>query len=158
MNPATSNRERSPVLTQPSTWVPASAPVGHPLHRDDVPDNINAVIIDNVLNGSDVNGSGRRLARAMLPISGAMCTSSFRLSLTTNYRLMLTSVGTSSPTCPPACHLRRVTDLSRWNVSIHVSWQHQGRSYRSPQLQKRTPADISAGQAFSGPYIKPADE
>ena len=143
---------------QRSTWVPASAPVRHLLHRDDGPDDINAVIIDNVLNGSDVNRSSRRLARAMLPISGGMCTSSFWLSLTTNYRPRLNSVGTSSHTRPLARHLRRVTDLSRCNVSIHVSWQHQGRSYCSPQLQKRTPADISAGQAFRGPYIKSADE
>ena len=68
---------------------------GHPLHRDDVPVDIYAVIIDNVLNGPEVYGSGRRLARAMLPISGGMCTSSFWLSLTTNYRPRLNSVGTS---------------------------------------------------------------
>ena len=119
--------------------------VKHPLHRDDVPNDINAVIIDNVLNESDVYGSGRRLARVMLPISGGMCISSFRLSLTTNCRPMLNSVGTSSPTRPPTCHLRRVTDLSRYDVSIHVSWQHQGRAYCSPQLQKRATADFSAG-------------
>ena len=76
---------------------------GHPpvcvnsehVHRDNVPVDINAVIIGNVLNGSEVYGSGRRLARAMLPISGGMCTSSFRLSSTTNYRPRLNSVGTS---------------------------------------------------------------
>ena len=37
------------------------------VHRDDVPVDINAVIIDNVLNGSDANGSGRRLARETAP-------------------------------------------------------------------------------------------
>ena len=52
---------------------------GHPLHRDAVPVDINAVIIGSVLNGSEVYRSGRRLARAMLPISGGMCTSSTQL-------------------------------------------------------------------------------
>ena len=42
-----------------STWMPAC---GYPLHRDDVSDDINAVIIDSVLNGSDVYGSDRGLA------------------------------------------------------------------------------------------------
>ena len=60
-----------------------------------MPVDVYAVIIDNVLNGSEVYGSGRRLARAMLPISGGMCTSSSRLSSTTDYRPMLNSVGTS---------------------------------------------------------------
>ena len=50
----------SDAMQQPA-WMPA---VRHPLHRDDVPNDINAVIIGNVLNGSNVNGSGRRLARA----------------------------------------------------------------------------------------------
>ena len=44
---------------QRSTWMPA---VRHLLHQDDVPDDIDAVIIDNVLNGLEVYGSGRRLA------------------------------------------------------------------------------------------------
>ena len=70
-----------------------------------------------------------------------------------NYRPMLNSVSPSSPTCLPACHQRRVTELSRCDVSIHVSWQHKGRAYCSPQLQKRTPADISAGQAFSSSHF-----
>ena len=74
------------------------------VHRDDVPVDINAVIIDNVLNGSEVYGSGRRLARAMLPISGGMCTSLSRLSSTASYRPMLNSVGTSTPAHPPRRH------------------------------------------------------
>ena len=79
-------------------WMPA---VRHPLHGDDVPDEINAVIIGNVLNGSDVYGSGRHLA---LPISGGMCISLFRPSSTTNYRPMLNSVGTSTPAHPLVGH------------------------------------------------------
>ena len=46
---------------QQSTCVPVSAPVRHLLHRDDMPDGINAAIIDNMLNRLEVYGSSRCL-------------------------------------------------------------------------------------------------
>ena len=86
-----------------------------------VPDDINAVIIDNVLNGSEVYGSGRRLAQAMLPISGGMCTSSFRLSSTTSYRPMLNSVDTSTPAHPLVATMPRHSRHTSTTRSLDTS-------------------------------------
>ena len=85
-------------------------------HRDDVPVDIYTVIIDNVLNGSEVYGSGRRLARAMLPISGGMCTSSTQLfsTATTTGRCSTRSAPPRPPTHLVATMPRRTSCMTHY--------------------------------------------
>ena len=68
-----------------------------------MPDDINAVIIDYVLNGLEVYGSGRRLARAVLPISGHV---HFIISAVIDNRLPADAqLGRHLHACPPTwCH------------------------------------------------------
>ena len=107
------------------------------VHRDDVPVDINAVIIDNVLNGSEVYGSGRRLARAMLPISGGMCTSSTQLfsTATTTGRCSTRSAPPRPPThlvaTMPQLRDTRVTRLARARASTPSGTRVRGRAYCS---------------------------
>ena len=105
------------------------------VHRDDVPVDINAVIIDNVLNGSEVYGSGRRLARAMLPISGGMCTSSTQLfsTATTTGRCSTRS----APPRPPT-HLVATMPRHSSRVITPSSTRARGRNFCSSQLQQGT--------------------
>ena len=102
------------------------------VHRDDVPVDINAVIIDNVLNGSEVYGSGRRLARAMLPISGGMCTSSTQLfsTATTTGRCSTRS----APPRPPTHLVATCPTL----VTSHHSFEHEGEGAETLRLSAAT--------------------
>jgi len=102
------------------------------VHRDDVPVDINAVIIDNVLNGSEVYGSGRRLARAMLPISGGMCTSSTQLfsTATTTGRCSTRS----APPRPPTHLVATMPSL----VTRHHSFEHESEGTDTLRLSAAT--------------------
>ena len=102
------------------------------VHRDDVPVDINAVIIDNVLNGSEVYGSGRRLARAMLPISGGMCTSSTQLfsTATTTGRCSTRS----APPRPPTHLVATMPSL----VMRHHSFEHESEGTDTLRLSAAT--------------------
>ena len=102
------------------------------VHRDDVPVDINAVIIDNVLNGPEVYGSGRRLARAMLPISGGMCTSSTQLfsTATTTGRCSTRS----APPRPPTHLVATMPSL----VTRHHSFEHESEGTDTLRLSAAT--------------------
>ena len=96
-----------------------------------MPDDINAVIIDNVLNGSEVYGSGRRLARAMLPISGGMCTSSTQLFSTAT-----TTGRCSTRSAPPRPPTHLVDALTL--VTSHHSFEHEGEGTDTLRLSAAT--------------------
>ena len=106
------------------------------VHRDDVPVDIYAVIIDNVLNGSEVYGSGRRLARAMLPISGGMCTSSTQLFSTAT-----TTGRCSTRSAPPRPPTHLVATMPRHSSRgiTPLSTRARGRTLCGSQLQQGAP-------------------
>ena len=72
------------------------------VHRDDVPIDINAVIIDNVLNGSDIrpppSASHASYQWGHVHFINSAVFDSH------DYRPMLNSVGTSTPAHPPHRH------------------------------------------------------
>ena len=154
------------------------------VHRDDVPVNINAVIIDNVLNGSEVYGSGRRLARAMLPISGGMCTSSTQLFSTATTTGRCSIATRSAPPRPPT-HLVATMPRHSSRGITPLSTRARGRALCGSQLQQgaltvltsyyHTPSEKSDGPIsvrrqhsrlvatsidsfFILSYIKPSDD
>ena len=116
--------------TQRSAWMPA---IRHPLHREDGPNGpgISAVIITSVLNGPDVYGSGRHLARPILPISGGMCTSLLWLSSTASCRPMLNSAGTSMPAHPRRPGIRPMSHKTRSLGTSPHSFEHEGEGEES---------------------------
>ena len=110
-------------------------------HRDDVPIDIYAVIIDNVLNGSEVYGSGRRLARAMLPISGGMCTSSTQLFSTAT-----TTGRCSTRSAPPRPPTHLVATMPRHSSRgiTPLSTRARGRTLCGSQLQQGAPDGLTS--------------